>query len=197
MSIKEAVEDFTQRLRAIIEGQAMERTKAAVLDAFGLNAPKRRGRPPKALSGTPASAKGPGKNASKTGDKPNKRRKKPPLQLCPVPGCKSPAAPVFGMVCAQHKNVAKSKIRKYREARKAQKQGLQPAKRISAKRISAKRSAKKAAAVKAKMRTKVVPKAASEHLPKKARSKDVATTVSMRSAPSAPPPPPVAATPPA
>jgi len=36
-----------------------------------------------------------------------------------VPGCKNPAAPVFGMVCKEHKNVAKAKIRKYREARRA------------------------------------------------------------------------------
>jgi hypothetical protein len=36
-----------------------------------------------------------------------------------VPGCKNPAAPVFGMVCAKHRNVAKAKIRKYREARRA------------------------------------------------------------------------------
>src|SRR3954465_12223520 len=41
-----------------------------------------------------------------------------PKQLCPVPGCKNPAAPVFGMVCAEHKKIAKSKIREYREARR-------------------------------------------------------------------------------
>ena len=39
-------------------------------------------------------------------------------QLCPVPGCKNVAAPVFGMVCRDHKSVAKSKIRKYREERR-------------------------------------------------------------------------------
>jgi hypothetical protein len=39
-------------------------------------------------------------------------------QLCPVPGCAHPAAPVFGMVCAEHKGVAKKKIREYREARR-------------------------------------------------------------------------------
>jgi hypothetical protein len=38
-----------------------------------------------------------------------------------VPGCKNPAAPVFGMVCAKHKDVAKSKIKKFREARRAKK----------------------------------------------------------------------------
>jgi len=47
-----------------------------------------------------------------------------PKQFCPVPGCKNPAAPTFGMVCAAHKGVAKSKIRKYREARRAKKLGL-------------------------------------------------------------------------
>jgi len=40
-------------------------------------------------------------------------------QICPVPGCKNVAAPVFGMVCKDHKNVAKSKIKKYREERRA------------------------------------------------------------------------------
>jgi hypothetical protein len=45
-------------------------------------------------------------------------RKKPPKQLCPVPGCKNVAAPIFGMVCKDHKKVAKSKIKKYREERR-------------------------------------------------------------------------------
>jgi hypothetical protein len=35
-----------------------------------------------------------------------------------VLGSKNPAAPVFGMVCKEHKNVATSKIKKYREARR-------------------------------------------------------------------------------
>jgi hypothetical protein len=106
MSIKAAVEEFAQRLHTIIEGHAMERAKASVLHAFGIGAPKKRGRPPKALA------------AKAT---PTKARKKAPRQLCPVPGCKNPAAPVFGMVCAKHKDVAKSKIKKYREARRAKK----------------------------------------------------------------------------
>ncbi|HEX4406757.1 MAG TPA: hypothetical protein VH560_18085 [Polyangia bacterium] len=50
-----------------------------------------------------------------------KPRKKMPPQFCPVPGCKNKAAPIFGMVCSKHKDVAKSKIKKYREARKAKK----------------------------------------------------------------------------
>jgi hypothetical protein len=181
MSIKEAVEDFTQRLRALLEGQAMERAKAAVLDAFGLDAPKRRGRPPKALSASSVSTKDVGAKASTKRRKP---RKKPPLQLCPVPGCKNPAAPIFGMVCATHKNVAKSKIRKYREARKAKKMGLpvakaKPAKRKKAsKRKLAKASAAKAVAVKTKAkRTKSGPRRMAKRSPPKTRSKTVSAAV--------------------
>jgi hypothetical protein len=48
-------------------------------------------------------------------------RRKGPKQLCPVPGCKNPAAPVFGMACAKHKDVAKAKIKKYRTARRTKK----------------------------------------------------------------------------
>ena len=48
--------------------------------------------------------------------KAKKTRKK---QLCPVPRCKGLAAPIFGMVCSKHKDVAKSKIAKFRKARKA------------------------------------------------------------------------------
>jgi hypothetical protein len=113
MSIKAAVEEFTQRLHALIEGHAIARARAAVLDAFGV-APKRGpGRPPKAKA-----ALGPITEITPIAKKP---RKKPPLQLCPVPGCKNPAAPVFGMVCSKHKDVAKSKIKKFREARQAKK----------------------------------------------------------------------------
>jgi hypothetical protein len=39
-------------------------------------------------------------------------------QLTPVPGCNNPAAPVFGMVCKDHKDVPKATIKKYREARR-------------------------------------------------------------------------------
>ena len=43
------------------------------------------------------------------------------IQLCPVPGCSNRAAPVFGMVCAKHKDLPKAAIKKYREARRAKK----------------------------------------------------------------------------
>lgn len=51
--------------------------------------------------------------------KPNPKRRKGPIQLCPVPNCKNRAAPIYGMVCVKHKGIAKSKIKKYRLARKA------------------------------------------------------------------------------
>lgn len=44
-----------------------------------------------------------------------------PIQLCPVPGCKNRAAPVFGMVCGDHRHIKKATIAKYRAARKAKK----------------------------------------------------------------------------
>ena len=52
-----------------------------------------------------------------------KKRKKGPIQLCPSPGCKNPAAPVFGMVCAKHKNAKKSDVAKWREARRKRAKG--------------------------------------------------------------------------
>lgn len=48
-------------------------------------------------------------------------RKKMPVQLCPVPGCKDNAAPIFGMLCTKHKNTTAKLVHKYREARKEMK----------------------------------------------------------------------------
>lgn len=107
--IRSLVEDFTNQLTALVEGQALDRARAAVESALGVRRP---GRPAKVASIAMEM----------------KARKKPPKQFCPVPGCKNPAAPVFGMVCAKHKDVAKAKIKKYREARKAKKLGIKPAK---------------------------------------------------------------------
>ena len=96
MDIRSLVEEFTDRLQAIIETQVITRARLAVDGALG---------------------NGRGRSAVGTG----KLRKKAPRQLCPVPGCKNTAAPVYGMVCAQHKDVPKAKIKKYREARRAKK----------------------------------------------------------------------------
>ena len=93
MDIRALVEEFTARLRSLIENQVLERARTAVAGALGAS---------KGIGGS-------------------KARKKGSPQLCPVPGCKNPAAPVFGMVCAEHKRVPKSQIKKYREARRAKK----------------------------------------------------------------------------
>ena len=48
---------------------------------------------------------------------PKKPRKKRATVFCPVPDCKGVAAPIFGMVCRDHRNVSPAKIAKYRKAR--------------------------------------------------------------------------------
>jgi hypothetical protein len=111
--LRTVVENFTNQLAQVIEAQIMERARHAVAAALGGNGhiPARRGRPPKSAALVPAWT-------------PKKKpRKKAPKQLCPVPGCSNPAAPVFGMVCAKHKDLPKLKIRKFREARRAKKMG--------------------------------------------------------------------------
>lgn len=123
--IRSLVENFTNQLVALVESQALDQARAAVESALGVRRP---GRPAKI---SPIAV---GKKA----------RKKLPKQFCPVPGCKNPAAPVFGMVCAKHKDVAKAKIKKYREARKAKKLGVKPAKKAATPAKVAKRRTKKA-----------------------------------------------------
>ncbi len=127
--LRTVVENFTNHLAQVIETQIMQRARDAVAAALGGNGvPARRGRPPKSLAlstaWTPA----------------KKPRKKAPKQLCPVLGCSNPAAPVFGMVCAKHKDLPKAKIKTFRAARRAKKLGLAVPKRQ--KRIVAKRRKK-------------------------------------------------------
>jgi hypothetical protein len=117
--IRSLIEDFADHLTAAVESLAMERARAAVESALGVRRPGR----PATISPVTFGAKA---------------RKKSPKQFCPVPGCKNAAAPVFGMVCAKHKDVAKTKIKKYREARRAKKLGVKPSK-------TTKRRTKKAA----------------------------------------------------
>src|SRR5690242_3141781 len=107
-SIHGIVQEFVSRLSSLIEQDAVVRARSVVLSAFGVGSPgagrRGPGRPP-----------GPG---VKSADGRRKRRKGP-IQLCPVPGCTNRAAPVFGMVCSKHKDLPKSEIRKFREARRA------------------------------------------------------------------------------
>ena len=106
-SLADLISDFAGKLTALVQSQAMDRARASVIAALGIATPKHPGRPPKIATAIASIAK--------------KARKKAPRQLCPVPGCKNTAAPIFGMVCAKHKDVAEAKIKKYREARKAKK----------------------------------------------------------------------------
>lgn len=106
--IQSLVTSFVTQLVATIERTSTERARAAIIAAVGgAGLPKRRGRPPKNALAFPVLA------AGKVALGPKR-----PKQLCPVPGCKNPAAPVFGMVCAQHKGVPKAKIKAYRAARR-------------------------------------------------------------------------------
>jgi hypothetical protein len=114
MTIRTLIEDFANQLSSLMERQALDRARVAVESALG--GKRSPGRPPKMLS-----ALGLG-NVGNVGNLGKKARRKGPKQLCPVPGCKNPAAPVFGMVCAKHKDIPKAQIKKYREARRAKKQ---------------------------------------------------------------------------
>ena len=113
--IQTIVDDFANQLSALIEEQVLARARVAVAAALGGAKGKRGpGRPPKLATLAKLSAIG-------LTDGHRKRRKKAPPQLCPVPGCKNRAAPIFGMVCSTHKDVPKAKIKQYREARRAKK----------------------------------------------------------------------------
>jgi hypothetical protein len=106
-TISSLTEAFTRQLVSVVEQAAAARIQTAILGGLAGAGGRGPGRPRKeglvALSvGYPVA------------------RKKAPKQLCPVPGCKNAAAPVFGMVCAKHKDVPKSKIKKYREERRAE-----------------------------------------------------------------------------
>jgi hypothetical protein len=113
--LRSLVEDFVSRLVTSVEAEATNRARQMVIAALGSGTlPRRRGRPPKF-----ASKLGANFGSLISVSAPGRRR---PKQLCPVPGCSNPAAPVFGMVCAKHKDVPKAQIKKYREARRAAKQ---------------------------------------------------------------------------
>ena len=100
--IQDLVQQFVDSLSSLIEQDTVSRARDAVLNAFG-------GHRPSSL------ARGAGKLAG------GRKRRKGPIQLCPVPGCSNRAAPVFGMVCSKHKDLPKAEIKKYREQRRAQK----------------------------------------------------------------------------
>jgi hypothetical protein len=96
--LQEVVQQFVDKLSSMIEQEVVARAREAALNAFD----------------------GRGSIVVRGGGIIRKRRKGP-IQLCPVPGCANRAAPVFGMVCAKHKDLPKATIKKYREARRAKK----------------------------------------------------------------------------
>jgi hypothetical protein len=108
LNITAIVESFVGRIAAAVEASVSQRLQAAIAAAFGAPQKGGPGRPAKqAVAGVaPVAAK-------------SAEMKARPKQFCPVPGCKNTAAPIFGMVCKDHKSVAKSKINKYRAERKA------------------------------------------------------------------------------
>ena len=96
--LQEVVQQFVDRVSSIIEQEVVSRAREAALNALD----------------------GRGSVGARGGVIVRKRRKGP-IQLCPVPGCNNRAAPVFGMVCAKHKDLPKATIKKYRDARRAKK----------------------------------------------------------------------------
>jgi hypothetical protein len=106
-AVQTIVEEFTRKIASAIEAQVLDRVRGAVSAAFGGGAAgsARRGRQSDLVRGVAS----------------RRTRRRGPKQLCPVPGCKNPAAPVFGMVCSKHKDLPKAKIKKYREMRRAKK----------------------------------------------------------------------------
>jgi len=146
-TLHDLIQQFVDQLSDAIESQAMARAREAVESALGVHALSgRRNGHANGSNGAGAALR----SLSSLGKRP---RKKAPIQLCPVPGCSERAAPVFGMVCAKHKDLPKAKIKKYREARRAQKlktKGKGPTarrpraaskKRVARKKATAKRSA--------------------------------------------------------
>jgi hypothetical protein len=111
-NIRSLVEGFVNQIVAAVEADSVRRVQQAVNAAFaggasGIAAPRRRGRPPKAVSSAASAVSAPVKHR--------------PKQFCPVPGCTGVAAPVFGMVCSKHKDLPKGKIKEYRAQRRASK----------------------------------------------------------------------------
>lgn len=106
--IQDVVQEFVTKLASLIEQDAVSRARDVVLGALGGRAA--------------AGVRGAGRPSAAVAVIGVRKRRKGPIQLCPVPGCSNRAAPVFGMVCSKHKDLPKAQIKKYREARREQKQ---------------------------------------------------------------------------
>jgi hypothetical protein len=100
--IRSMVEAFVNQIAAAVAADSMRRVREAVAASFGEPAAA-----PRRLTTVPLIPPAPVKHR--------------PKQLCPVPGCTGVAAPVFGMVCAKHKDMPKAKIKEFRAQRRAAK----------------------------------------------------------------------------
>jgi hypothetical protein len=129
-NLQSIVDEFANQLTALIEAQVVARARATVAAALGTQPKRGPGRPPKVAQLASLGSLS-GSSAVSAGRK--KPRKKAPPQLCPVPGCKNKAAPIFGMVCSAHKGVSKAKIKRYREARRAKKSGAKAGRKAAKK----------------------------------------------------------------
>jgi hypothetical protein len=125
LNITAIVETFAIQITAAVEASVTYRLQAALAGVFGAPPKRGPGRPPKqAVAGVAhVAARSAGKKTR-------------PKQLCPVPGCKNTAAPIFGMVCKDHKNMAKSKIKNYRAERKGKATPMTNAKPAAAKKAT-------------------------------------------------------------
>jgi hypothetical protein len=102
-NVRYLLEDYTEKLVELIEQRTVSRLQDLAQSITGLRpSPARTSLP--AANGSPA---------------PPKSRRRTSPRVCPVPGCKNPPAPFYGMVCREHKDVPKAQIQKYREARKS------------------------------------------------------------------------------
>lgn len=117
MSTITPITQLTSKFIADVHAYITEAANTALLDSFARIAPKQPERPTQQQK-KPA----PKKAASASPPTKKTRVDGRPAQMCPVPKCRNRAAPVFGMLCTQHKNTSKKLVAKYREARrKAQK----------------------------------------------------------------------------
>lgn len=102
LTVQQVVDQFTGAIVNAVEAETATRIRAILASAFDRGA---------GLGTRPF-----GNDLARNG------KKKPPRQLCPVPGCTNTAAPIFGMVCRAHKDLPKERIAKFRARRRAEKE---------------------------------------------------------------------------
>lgn len=107
--IRKMVDEFAHHMQVEVDRQKREQI-TMILRGFTF------GDPLKASNGLNGHAK-------------PKKRRKGPIQLCPVPKCKNRAAPVFGMVCGDHKGLPKAVLKRHRDGRRKVKLAAEAAER--------------------------------------------------------------------